>query len=561
MNNDKNLLKYVDSTLTSIGASLERGKISCPPFKDADIKVGSGICVDKNGEGNPGGLTDDPASPIITIPDEPGMNGVGTFNEYIQVVIIGETNLISPDRENMVPPTMVDEENTDLLLEDLLKVAIGQPNELQRIDTIQKIRDNQRDQIPTNFNVLSVQTNPGTQPPERLFFRFASIWDMLSKSHDKFFSNLISTTRSEGLYELAIVFFYPSSDFDQIIDQMELMLDLGVRRFAVSLTGIFEDPTNPTMNSPQFYVNLETTLIEMAIMRNPEFTGRTIRASARYDSNISQSFNVLNPIDYAMTFFARTLEQSVDQTQQELLDSNKKLRLVVTSVTSASANAGVIFGDAGVSPSTAYTISRLINGKLELSGLQVISRSPLSDIPIEDILNGTIDPSDIDLTTKQITITGSGVSKLRPGDILYEYSFTYQQAVTAIMVCQFRSDLVIEIPGPNSTSIFAKLRYDLPKGGGILNSPETSSLLFISVLRKLDPTTLLDVNEAPPFDQITGNFVYVIEFRFPDRLTGDIVPLPVERYSEFKQLGTVDFFISPGGNLVGSGAVIRIDRS
>ena len=558
------LLNLVDRILTSIGVSVGGREIICPENKDSDVKVGSGICVDKDGKGNPGGLTDDPSGPIIVDPpDIPVMNEPGTFNEFTQVVIAGETNLISPERLAQSPPTMVDEENTDLFLEELLTLADGNPDESARIDAVQKIRNNQTDQIPKGNNAMSIRTNPTAPPGAEEFFRQVTIKDMLSKSHDKFFSNLISSPSSEGNYELAIIFFYPSSDFEAIVDQMEILLQLGVKRFGISLTGLFEDPQNPTMNTPAFYQNIEETLFDMAVDRNSTFLSRILRPSVRYDSNLQQSFNVLgSQPDYLITFRTRTLERVVLDREEDLLDSLKDLRLVVTSVTSSSANAGLIFGSLPASPSTAYATSRLINDDYRLSGLQVVSRSPLSDIPIEDILSGAVDFADLDLTRRQITLTGPGVSQLVPGDVLYEFGFDYQPARRVIMICQFRSDISFDVSSPNITTVFGRIRYELEQGAGVLSNPQTTSMRFTTVLRKLDPTTLLDVNETPPFDTVSGNFVYEIEFSFSGLVTGSSIALPVQLYSDFKQLGTIDFSLSPSSStIIGSGAVKQIFRS
>jgi hypothetical protein len=550
---EKLVFKSADHILSGIGDALGN---NCPEFKDYDVKVGAGICVDKNGEGNPGGLTDPPDTLIMTDPPMPVDED--PKNEVTQFVVVGATNLISPDQASMSPIVMVDEENTDLLLEDLLKVAIGNPDASTREDAIAKIRNNQSDQIDTDDITLKIQTNPTAPPGSEELFRFVTLTDMLSKSHSRFFSNLLGA--EGGLIESALVFFYPSSDQDKIVDQMVVLLELGVQRFIISLTGLFEDPSNPTMNPPQYYEELENSLVSKAVERNDDFSGKILRASASYDSTSQQTFNVLNPLDYAINFFTRTIEFSVLSVPEAPRPANADLRLVVTTSTSSSATAALIFGTLGLSPPTAYSISRLINGKTTLSGLQVVGRSGLSGISLEDILSGEVDLDDFDSSIKSITITGSGVSKLVPGDVMYSYIDTYEPAKDVDVLCQFNPALNIDVSVPNSITIFGQIRFDIPLGGGILFDNPRSGMSITTVLRKLDPYSLTDVDETPPFTNITGDFVYLIRFKMP-ALIGSQVPLPVELYKEFRQLGTLNFYFNQDGVQIGEGGVVRIFRS
>lgn len=365
--------------------------------------------------------------------------------------------------------------------------------------------------------------------------RIAELSDILSSGHENFLLNRYRSNIGEAL----VVFYTLASTIADLVNQIDVILDLGVGRIILVSIGYIAPPGAVLTQQLE---TKEADLISAIAAVRPEALAIILRSSIGF--NGSQYQNVTGQLQYQITNQTQTLFSAISQVPEIMDDESRALRVVITASVPPNnlATGEVVFGNIGAAPPNNFITSRLLNGNRVLTGVSSVKTSRSGGL--DDLL----------------TIQGLNVNMLMPGDILYSISHTYQQPFIADILLSVVS--AVSTPAALSMDMFMQI-----DDGARFPDNRVFKATLLTVIQRFDSNTL---QTSAPNGMFEFGFDYLIKIMLPTNVAVEDTfgAAGLEEYILFPRLGFVTFYFGRqsmepmlGITPYGRGAIINIDRT
>jgi hypothetical protein len=431
-------------------------------------------------------------------------------------------------------------------------------------DVLINVKNNSQDVLDTE-DVDGVQTRSFQVVNGTVGTFIVELVDILSSQHSNFLLNRYRSNVGE-----AVMVIYADDDVDpptsatalKILNQVELLLDLGVRTVIGVMMAASRDPNNA--GDKKALEDAQSAFLNEIDRRIAGRNASTKSVIVRYNTRTRRYLNLAGPVAIAPTTQADieftvpgympsfNLYSSLFQIAIIPRDSTSPLRIVIKSIDTVTKEAvgEVIYGTIPiVSPPTTFVSSRVFT-----DGTNVVrTTDTISQVEGVDIAAGQVP----DVILRQGG-GGRNVEELQAGDVLYPSSFTYLRPRSARL-------LISSVSGFESDDIAGKTIYlQIDDGVRFPDNPvfPVRVTSVNPIVHKYNSNTL---EEVTPTDSIVKfGFDYELNIQ---NLQDSFGAGGLELYTQFPRLGFVTLYFAtddnndPVFNAYGRGAIVSISRS
>lgn len=478
--------------------------------------------------------------------------------ENTEILVIGNTESASSD-----PQRKTDDILRTLLTRAIETTYIGSGGD----DVLFRIKTNTQD-------VLASGNRSGAQNYSFSFMigssssnvrRVTELADILSSRHLNF---LLDRYRA-NIADASIVFYFEgatNTELDSIAQQVVTLNMIGVGNIILTMVGLTDNPNTAGSGYSLSLQDLENRLVDkIVVATNPTILNKIIKSSVRYGLDTSYSppimayLNVFT-LDYVINSDTIPLFRAISLAPPNLSDADRDLRIIITNKVLSSSNTaiGEITYDKLTTAPLVYTSSRILNPSS--TAFPQSNRTLGTPIPL---VSATLISAPTNSGLKDtISFVGTDVVKLRTGDVLYPFSYTFQQPQRADILLSVVSGVII------TPVINQSLIMQIGDGFRFPNNSVFATTIT-TMLKRYNSNTL---EELSTNDTIEYGYDYIIRVNLPTNTTDEDTfrAAGLEQYVNFPRLGVVTlYFGRQDGNgkpeigigPFGRGAVVNIDRS